>query len=75
MLDFSNVSSLGIPVHMFAQLGFYVVLGLYCIFTGVFYYHWQTYSSDIRVTGMTFILYFITTIPLLVCMGIMTLII
>ncbi len=75
MMDFSNLQTLGIPLNTIVQLGFYFVLGAYAIFTAIFYYHWQTYGTDVRVTGITLIVYFLTTVPLLLVMGIMVLII
>ncbi len=75
MMDFSNIGSLGISLGTVTELGFYILLGVYAIFTAIFYYHWQTYGTDVRVTGLTLILYFLTTVPLLLVMGIMVLII
>lgn len=74
-MDFSNIGSLGISLGTVTELGFYILLGVYAIFTAIFYYHWQTYGTDVRVTGLTLILYFLTTVPLLLVMGIMVLII
>ena len=72
MTDFSTFSSVGIPLGLITQLGFYLILGAYAVFTGIFYYHWQTYSTNAKVTGLTYLLYFSSTLPLLVIMGIMT---
>jgi hypothetical protein len=72
-------SSIAIPGFTFSlelviKLTLYVVLGAYSIFTGVLYYHWKEYSTDVKVTGYTLITYFTATLPLLAVMGIITII-
>jgi len=51
----------------------YLVLGVYAIFTGILYYHWHAYSSDAKITSVTMITYFATTLPLLAVMIIIAL--
>ena len=63
-----------LPYHDVALIGFYFVVGIYCIFTAILYYHWNEYGTDRAVTRLTLISYFATTIPLLLIMGIMVLI-
>jgi hypothetical protein len=45
---------------------------IYVVFSAVFYYHWITYSSDKKIMGLTFLLYGVTTLPLLIFLGAMT---
>lgn len=58
-----------LPVGDIATLAFYVIIGIYVIFTGVLYYHFHTYTSDIKVATATYIAYFAITVPLIVVMG------
>jgi hypothetical protein len=45
---------------------FYIVLAFYAIFTGVLYYHWSTYTSDVAVATVTYIVYFSITVSLMI---------
>ncbi|MFT7644834.1 MAG: hypothetical protein ACI9BF_000495, partial [Candidatus Paceibacteria bacterium] len=56
-------------------LAFYFTIGIYTIFSAILYYHWKNYTTDNKVFGLTLILYFVSTIPLLIAMGIITIII
>jgi len=53
-------------------LVFYLVLAIYVIFTGIFYYHWQAYSTDKRATYLTYVTYAVTTVPLVLMMAVIT---
>lgn len=65
--------SLGsLPIETITSLGFYLIAGIFAIFSAILYYHWNAYSTDAGVARLTLILYFTTTIPLLIIMGIMT---
>lgn len=76
MLDLSGLSnSFSIPLHTFVTLAFYLVLGAYVIFSAIFYYHWSTYGTDVKVTMYTLVTYFVTTIPLLIMLGSLVLVI
>lgn len=68
MLDFSKLDSLNIPLETIEILSFYFITGIYVIFSAVFYYHWNAYSSDKKVTTITLLAYFTSTIPLLIVM-------
>lgn len=50
-------------------LVFYIALGLYAIFTGVLYYHWNAYAYNNKVVALTYIVYFALTIPLIAILG------
>ncbi len=48
---------------------FYIIFGLYIIFTAILYYHWQTYATDKLVSRITILSFFATTLPLLLIMS------
>lgn len=75
MTDLSQLKSFDIPIDDMITLVMYVILGIYVMFTAILYYHWQTYGTDKKISGLTLVLYFATTIPLLIVMGIMSFII
>jgi hypothetical protein len=64
-----------LPIGDIVMLGFLLVGGLFCIFSAILYFHWNAYSTDSGITRLTLLLYFGTTIPLLLIMGLMTLVI
>jgi hypothetical protein len=55
-----------LPAGDIVTFVFYIVLAFYAIFTGILYYHWSTYTSDVAVATMTYIVYFVITIPLMI---------
>lgn len=61
-----------IPLHTLLTLGFYVALGGYTVFTFVMYYHWNEYSLETTVTRITLGFYFLSTLPLVVCLAVLT---
>ncbi len=61
-----------LPIETITSFGFYGIAGIFAIFSAILYYHWNAYSTDAGVTRLTLILYFSTTIPLLIIMGVMT---
>lgn len=64
-----------LPTGDIATLAFYIAIGIYAIFTAVLYYHWHTYTSDIKMATATYVAYFAITIPLLTVMAASVLII
>jgi hypothetical protein len=58
-----------LPVGDIAVLAFYIAAGIYIIFTAVLYYHWHTYTSDLKMATVTYIAYFAITVPLIMVMG------
>lgn len=64
-----------LPLHTIVTLGFYLVAAIYILFTAIMYYHWKEYGTDAGVTKITLILYLVTTLPLILIMGVVTLII
>lgn len=69
------LTAANISIETATLVGFYVLLGIYCIFGAILYYHWDAYATDTGVMRLTLILFFSTTIPLLIIMGLMTFII
>ena len=53
-----------------AVLSFYVLLISYIIFTTIFYYHWQSYSTSSTASLQTYAAYFMISLPLVLIMGI-----
>jgi hypothetical protein len=64
-----------IPLHSITTLGFYLAAAIYIAFTIIFYYHWNEYSVEPIVTKITAIAYLATTLPLIIIMGLITLVI
>ncbi len=59
------LTSISIPLSTIVPLGFYVIATVYLVFSAIFYYHWNTYSSNTKVTGLTYVIYLVTTLPLM----------
>ena len=68
-VTFNFLPSLGDGV----TLVFYLIAAIYVVFTAVFYYHWQQYGTNAKVTWITYIVYFATTIPPMIVLGLITL--
>lgn len=62
---------LNMTILPFLKIGFYLILMFYVVFTSILYYHWREYSVDGKITRITMIFYFSTTLPLLTAMGIL----
>ena len=58
-----------LPVGDITTLAFYITIGIYAVFTAVLYYHWHTYTSDIKMATATYIAYVAITVPLIMVMG------
>jgi hypothetical protein len=58
-----------LPIHDIGLLAFYVICLVYISLTIVLYYHWSQYSVDLKITTITFVLYGLTTIPLILALG------
>jgi hypothetical protein len=58
-----------LPVGDLLTLVFYITIAAYAIFTVVLYYHWNAYASDKKVTTVTYLVYFVMTIPLVLTMA------
>ncbi len=66
------LTELAIPLKTALTLSFYLALAGYTIFTFVMYYHWKEYSLEGTVTKITLGFYFLTTVPLMICLGVLT---
>ncbi len=58
--------------QLVTQLTFYVMTLLYVIFSVIFVFHWRAYAANADLTRKTFIIYFSTTIPLLLTMAVIS---
>ncbi len=58
-----------LPVAL--QIGFFVALFIYTVYTGILFYHWNAYATSQSATRLTFLMYFLTTIPCIAIIGIM----
>ena len=74
-MELSQLESFNLPLETLVMFGLYFVLGAYAIFSAILYYHWKSYGTDTKMTGLTLILYFSSTIPLLIIMCIIAFII
>jgi heme/copper-type cytochrome/quinol oxidase subunit 2 len=73
MFDPTQINTINISLHSFVLLVLYFIIAVYTIFSAIFYYHWQNYSTEPKVTTYTLTLYFATTIPLVIIMSILAL--
>lgn len=48
---------------------FYVVALCYVVFSVILYYHWQTYSTNVRMNFLTYVSYFAISVPLLLILA------
>lgn len=74
-MDPSTFPQLYTFIPEFISLVFYLVLGVYAIFSAILYYHWNAYGNSLAITGLTYIVYFAITIPLILIMATAALII
>jgi len=75
MIDISHIKTLNFSIDTLVILSFCAILCIYVIFSAILYYHWKSYSTDGKVSGLTLGIYFFTTVPLLIIMAIITYII
>lgn len=68
-MDIVSFSNFNFSLDLILDLAFYASIGAYAIFTAIFYYHWSAFGTDIKVTGLTLIVYFATTVPILITMS------
>lgn len=59
------LTAISVNLTTLATLGFYLIAAVYIVFTAIMYYHWNAYSTNKTVNGITLLLYLVTTIPLL----------
>jgi len=73
MSDLAQLSGTAFSLHSTLLLVMYLTAGTYAIFSGVLYYHWNTYSTNERVSRLTLITFFVSTFPLLLAMALILL--
>jgi hypothetical protein len=61
---------LKLSYDLFVPLVFYAVAALYTVFTGVLYFHWNEYAHNKKVIAITYITYFVITLPLMLTMAV-----
>lgn len=66
---------LSIPLKTLALLVFYFSSIIFIVFSAIFYFHWNSYSPDDKVTKITLITFFSINLPLVIALGITALII
>lgn len=71
----ATTTHLQIPFDTVVLLTFYFIAAAYIIYSGILYYHWNTYSIDKKITNLTLLIYFSISLPLLIVIGIMVLVI
>lgn len=59
------ISSITLSIGTLAKLGFYLIAGVYIVFSAIMYYHWNAYSGNASVSRITLITYLSTTVPLI----------
>ena len=52
-MDPNTLPQLSVSLPDFISLVFYLVLGIYAVFTAILYYHWNAYGNSLKVTGLT----------------------
>lgn len=62
-----------LPVGNLVAIGFLLVTLVYIVYYLVLRYHWNAYTSDEKVSRLTMLLFTVSTAPLLIIMGIITL--
>jgi heme/copper-type cytochrome/quinol oxidase subunit 2 len=75
MNDLSQIYSEYISLDNAVNITLFLVFIVYLIYSVVLVYHWKSYSTDVKITGMTLVTYFSTTIPLLIIMTILAFVI
>ena len=73
MSDLTQLTGPTFSLHSTLLLAMYLTIGTYVIFSAVLYYHWNTYSTDERVSRLTLITFFVSTFPLLLTMALILL--
>ncbi len=66
-------STVTLSIKSVLELIFYVLVLIYIIYIAILYYHWQSFSIDMKVSGFTMALYFAGSVPLIITMGLVLL--
>jgi hypothetical protein len=71
MLGTTSFPMMTVPLATAVQIVFLLMVAAYALFTAILYYHWNSYADNRMVTRLTFVLYFLATLPCVGVMGIM----
>ena len=52
---------------------FLLLLGIYVAYSAILVYHWKAYGIKSSLANLTLIIYFVSTIPLIILMGVIAL--
>ncbi len=72
-MPIESLSASAPNLEVLIQLGFYLIIALYAVFSIVLYYHWNEYSVSATISKITFILYLGLTLPLIGTLSLLTL--
>lgn len=61
--------AISLPLGSVLSIGFLIILAIFIIYAIVLHYHWSQYSTNGRITFLTYLVFAGSTIPLLVIMG------
>jgi len=67
--------NLPLPLDILATLGFYFMAIIYIIFSAILHYHWSAYAVEKTISRTTMTLYYGSTVPLIIILGVTSLII
>lgn len=65
--------SVNLPLDTILQAVFLLTLAAYIVFSVILHYHWVQYSANRSMTLVTFVTYAVTTVPLIIALGLTTL--
>lgn len=68
------VPSIGIETGDLLLIIFLCILATYIVFSAIFHYHWKQYGTNKKMTTLTFVVFGITTLPLLGLLAILALV-
>ncbi len=72
-MPIESLSASAPNLEVLIQLGFYLIIALYAVFSIVLYYHWNEYSVSATISKITSILYLGLTLPLIGTLSLLTL--
>ncbi len=61
--------TINLSIQSVANIAFLVALFIYIVYSAILVYHWKTYGSDLKVTSFTLMLYFASSVPLVIIAG------
>lgn len=61
--------SFNFPLDTLLLIIFLCILAAYIIFSVILHYHWVQYSASKSMTLVTFVVFAVTTVPLMILLG------